>query len=81
VEGHKLTMPLLVSVAYNDGFYEIEHQDFGIFGRGTTCEEAVADLLEYLIADYRAYGEESDDKLDKYAQELARRYRRLFGRR
>jgi hypothetical protein len=71
-------MPLLVSIEYRDGFYEIEHQELAVFGRGRTTADAVADFLDYLIADYHAYAGESDENMDKYARELARRYRRLF---
>ena len=80
INGQGLRVPLLVWIEYRDGFYEIEHQELAIFGRGRTTAEAVQDFLEYLIADYHAYAEESDQNLDKPAQELARRYRWLFGK-
>ena len=79
-QGLRPVTPLLVSVAYRDGFYEIEHQEFGIFGRGETQPEAVADFLEYLLADYRAYAEEKNENLNEGARALADRYRRMFGK-
>lgn len=74
-----LTAPLLVLVSYRNGYYEIEHQEFGLFGCGTTQAEAVQDLVHFLMADYRQYALASDEELDAVARDLARRYRRLFG--
>ena len=79
--GYVLARPLPVSVEWRGGFCEIEHRELGLFGRGATCAEAVADFVDYLIADYRAYAEQPDDKLDEHALALAERYRTLVRRR
>lgn len=79
-DGLAPNIPLLVNVEYSHGLCELEHPDLGVYGRGETCEEAVVDFLEYLVADYRAYAEESDDRLDSHASALASRYRKLLRR-
>lgn len=81
IGGRHLAYPLLVSIGYQDGCYEIEHQELALFGRGVSQEEAMRDFLDYLIADYHAYAEEDDANLDDQARELAGRYRKLFGSR
>jgi len=53
-----------------------ENKEFGVWGIGQTVEEAEADLRDTLQAEYRVYAEEADDNMDKYARELARRYRK-----
>lgn len=79
-QGLHSVLPLRVTLECHDGFIEVEHEDLGIFGRGATSSEAFQDFMESLIADYRVYAEEDDNKLDKYALELARRYRQTFVR-
>lgn len=79
VDGHPLTIPLLVSIRYCSGYYEIEHEDLGLFGCGRTQAEAVEDFVSFLMADFRQYALAREEDLDPGARELADTYRRLFG--
>jgi len=81
IDGRSLARPLLVSVGYSDGYYEVEHEDFGLFGCGRTQAEAVKEFLAFLMADFKHYALARDGDLDPAARELAGRYRRLFGMR
>jgi len=78
IDGRPLRAPLLVLLSYRDGYYQIEHEDLGVYGRGRTQGEAVQDLVTFIMADYRQYALASDEELDPVAIGLARRYRRLF---
>ena len=79
IDGRSLAMPLRVRVGYSDGYYEIEHEDFGLFGCGRTQAEAVKDFLAFLMVDFKHYALAQDKDLDPGARELAGKYRRLFG--
>lgn len=79
IDGRSLAMALRVRVGYSDGYYEIEHEEFGVFGCGRTQAEAVKDFLAFLMADFKHYALARDGDLDPGARELAGKYRRLFG--
>ncbi len=72
---------LFVTVRAEGGLYVVEENELGISGIGPTVSEAVTDFKEFLEVDYRAYINESDERLDAAARRLRERYREMFSRR
>ena len=76
----KLLSPITLKIDCKKGRCTVTCKQFDVFGVGETITEAFGDFMAFIEADYHAYAEEDENKLDKFAKELADLYRKTFAR-
>lgn len=62
------------------GIYEVECEELGLLGIGTSHGDAIADFCSHLLHDFAAYAMATDGELDEQVLARKNQYLALAGR-